>query len=231
MPTDTKDRILEAAARLFAERGYHATGVAGILRVAGVKSGSLYHFFSSKEDLLVAVMQHHLDMLRSQILDRAEAESVTEDPLEQVFSLLGIYRRSLLVSGCTQGSPVGSLALEVGNGIPRVRALIDRYFAVWVARVHDWLVAAGSRLPSGLDRGILAHHVLAVAQGGIVQARAAESLEPYDASVAQLRSTFELLVARSRYERDEPRDTLVGEPTHTEEAGGGVGDEFEWRAW
>jgi len=231
MPTDTKDRILEAAARLFAEQGYHATGVAGILRAAGVKSGSLYHFFSSKEDLLVAVMQRHLDMLRPQILERAAAESVTEDPLEHVFSLLGIYRRSLLVSGCKLGSPVGSLALEVGNGLPRVRVLIERYFAIWVAQVREWLEAAGPRLPAGLERGALAQHVLAVAQGGIIQARASELLDPYDACVAQLRSTFELLVARSRYERDEARDSLVGEPVRADESGGEAEDQFEWRAW
>ncbi len=232
MATDTKDRILEVAARLFAEQGYHATGVAGILRAGGVKSGSLYHFFSSKEDLLVAVMQRHLDLLRPRILERAEAESTSDDPLEHVFSLLGIYRRSLLISGITLGCPVGDLALGVGNSVPRVRTLIEEYFSAWIAQVQVWLDAAGSRLPAGLDRGALSHQVLAVAQGGIIQARAAESLDPYDACVAQLRSTFELLVARSRYEQKESRDSLVGEPVSNEESAvGEVGNQFQWRAW
>lgn len=219
------------AARLFAEQGYHATGVAGILAVAGVKSGSLYHFFSSKEDLLVAVMQRHLDQLRPQLLQRAEAESVSDNPLEHVFSLLGIYRRSLLVSGATLGCPVGSLTLEVGNSIPRVRTLIERYFVAWVGQVRTWLDAAGPRLPSALDREAVAHMVLAVAQGGIVQSRAAESVDPFDASVGQLRSMFELLVARSRYEHGDSPDVLVGEPALSDDAGGHVDDELEWRAW
>ena len=219
------------AARLFAEQGYHATGVAGILTVAGVKSGSLYHFFSSKEDLLVAVMQRHLDLLRPQLLQRAEAESVSDNPLEHIFSLLGIYRRTLLVSGATLGCPVGSLTLEVGNSIPRVRTLIERYFVAWVGQVRIWLDAAGTRLPSALDREAVAHMVLAATQGGIVQARAAESVDPYDASVGQLRSLFELLVARSRYEHEDGHDVLVGEPAHTDDGGGHVDEEFEWRAW
>lgn len=232
MPTDTRDRILEVAARLFAEQGYHATGVAGILRGVGVKSGSLYHFFTSKEDLLVAVMRRHLDSLRPRILERAEAESATDDPLEHVFSLLGIYRRSLLISGMTLGCPVGNLALEVSNEVPRVRALIEEYFSAWIAQVRAWLDAAGSRLPAGLDRGALSHQVLAVAQGGIIQARAARSIDPFDACVAQLRSTFELLVARSRYEQNESRDALIGEPASNEEIGGDeAGNQFEWRAW
>ena len=45
----TRDRILETARRLFHEQGYHATGIATILREAGVNSGSLYHFFESKD--------------------------------------------------------------------------------------------------------------------------------------------------------------------------------------
>jgi hypothetical protein len=121
--------------------------------------------------------------------------------------------------------------LEVGSSIPRVRALIERYFAAWVGQVRIWLDAAGTRLPSGLDREAVAHMVLAVAQGGIVQARAAESVDPYDASVGQLRSMFELLVARSRYEHDDGHDVLVGEPAHSDDVGGHVDEEVEWRAW
>lgn len=232
MPTDTKERILEVAARLFAEQGYHATGVSKILRAGGVKSGSLYHFFSSKEDLLVAVMQHHVDLLRPRILDRAVAESRTDDPLDHVFSLVGIYRRSLLVSGSALGCPVGRLALEVGSTLPRVRTLIEKYFAAWVAQVLTWLNEAGSRLPAALDRDALAHQVLAVVEGGIIQARAAESVDPYDTCVAQLRTTFELLVARSRYEQDESQGTLKGPPVPVEDAASSEGgDQFEWRAW
>ncbi|MEE8447296.1 MAG: helix-turn-helix domain-containing protein, partial [Gemmatimonadota bacterium] len=50
--SETRDRILEVAARLFHKRGFRATGVATILREAGVNSGSLYHFFPSKEAVL-----------------------------------------------------------------------------------------------------------------------------------------------------------------------------------
>lgn len=231
MAKHTKERILEVAAQLFEEQGYHATGVATILRTAGVKSGSLYHFFSSKEVLLAAVMQRHLDLLRPMILERAVQDSLTQDPLEHVFSLLGVYRRGLLISGSTRGCPVGNLALEVGGGMPRVRKLIEEYFSLWVAQVRDWLDAAGDRLPASLDRAALAHHVLAVAQGGLMQARVAKSIAPFDASVGHLRSSIELLAARSRYEAGESSDVLVGEPGTSEEHGADGEDQFEWRAW
>ena len=53
---DTRERILRTAFQLFHEQGFNATGVATIAREAGVNPGSLYHFFESKDDLLLAVL-------------------------------------------------------------------------------------------------------------------------------------------------------------------------------
>lgn len=196
---ETKARILEAAAELFHEGGFEATGVATILRHAGAHSGSLYHFFPSKEALLVGVMERHLEALRPTLLDPAERAS--DDPIERVFALLGLYRRDLRITGCTGGCPVGNLALEVGDRKPEVRGLIDEYFSRWVRRVRGWLDQAGHRLPSALDRGALARLALSVMEGGVMQARATREVGSYDASVAQLRAFLVLLMERADRER------------------------------
>jgi AcrR family transcriptional regulator len=193
---ETRERILEVAARLFHEQGFAATGVATILRGAGVHSGSLYHFFPGKDALLVGVMERHLDRLRPTILD--PAERATDHPLGRVFALLGVYRRDLLISRCTRGCPVGNLALEVGDRKPEVRALIEEYFSRWVRRVRRWLDAASSQLPPDLDRLALAGFVLTVMEGAVMQARATGSLAPFDASVGQLRAHFEDLTEQAR---------------------------------
>ena len=54
-PSDTRERLIEAARHLFWERGYAATGLAEILARAGANSGSFYHFFESKDALLRTV--------------------------------------------------------------------------------------------------------------------------------------------------------------------------------
>src|SRR5687767_3464737 len=56
VPPDTRDRILYAALKLFARKGYASTSVADILAEAGVNAGSLYHFFPGKQDVLLAVL-------------------------------------------------------------------------------------------------------------------------------------------------------------------------------
>src|SRR5215470_16101029 len=101
----TRARILETARRLFYEQGYHATGIATILREADVNSGSLYHFFSSKEALLKGVLEHYVDLLRPAVMEPAEA--ATRDPVERIFTLLANYRAGLELARCKMGCPIG----------------------------------------------------------------------------------------------------------------------------
>lgn len=189
----TKERILDVAMRLFHEQGYNATGVSTILREAKVNAGSLYHFFPSKEALLVGVLRRYVDMLEPVVLSPQEESA--NDPIERVFALLTWYRMGLEVSGCTMGCPIGNLALEVGDSHPEMRELIDLNFRNWASGVRRWLDDAGERLPPApeLDRAALAHFILTVMEGAVMQARAAGDLAPYDASVAQLRTYFDLL--------------------------------------
>lgn len=190
---DTQTRIIDAAARLFHEQGYNATGISTILREAGVNSGSLYHFFPSKEALLVAVLDRYTHLLRPVVMDPVEAS--TTKPIERIFALLAQYRGWLAPRGFAQGCPIGNLALEVGDSSPEARDLIRRNFEGWHSVVRSWLDAVADRLPAMTDRAQLAMFVLTVLEGGIMQARAAQSPEPYDASVAQLRHHFDLLLA------------------------------------
>lgn len=58
--TETVDRILDAAARIFDERGYHATTTNHVAAEAGVSIGSLYQYFPNKDALLVALAERHI---------------------------------------------------------------------------------------------------------------------------------------------------------------------------
>lgn len=187
----TRQRILEAARRLFHEQGFHATGISTILREADVNSGSLYHYFPSKDALLVGVLDYYIHLLRPMVMDPAE-QSAT-DPIERVFTLLANYRRGLELLDFKLGCPIGNLALEVGDDNPPARELIDLNFRNWAGVVRGWLDAAGDRLPASTDRAQLAGFVLTVMEGGMMRARAARSLAPYDESVSQLRAYIDQL--------------------------------------
>jgi TetR/AcrR family transcriptional repressor of nem operon len=185
---DTRQRILRTAFQLFHEQGYHATGVATIAREAGVNPGSLYHFFESKDALLLAVLDFALGYLGPAVMD--PVERATSDPVERVFVLLQQYRRSMEQQGCRLGCPIGNLALEVSDGDPAARELVHRNFENWADRVERWLIAAGDRIPDSVNRRELARFVLTVMEGGLMQSRAAGHLGPFDEATAVLRDYF-----------------------------------------
>ena len=193
MTAATREKIVETAAQLFHEQGFASTGVATILREADVNSGSLYHFFSSKDELLKAVLHWYLENLYPLIMAPLVGQEV--NPIERVFCLLGWYRQFLLDNECTMGCPVGNLALEVCDTHPEIRELVNANFDNWASILQNWLEEGSAHLPADVDKEALARFVLTVMEGGVLQARAAGSVQPYDQSVAHLRHYFESLQA------------------------------------
>jgi TetR/AcrR family transcriptional repressor of nem operon len=204
--SDTRQRLLETAFQLFHEQGYHATGVATILREAGVNPGSMYHFFSSKDDLLLKVLEFALGYLEPMVMEPVEAEAA--DPIERVFALLDQYRARIGANECRMGCPIGNLALEVSDGNPQARELIHRNFENWAGRVEGWLNEAGAALPGDLDRTRLARFVLTVMEGGLMQARAAGHMGPFDDSVSVLRDHFTRLKRQALTESKKGKQRL-----------------------
>ena len=189
----TRDRLVFTALTLFSEKGYQSTSVADILKAAGANSGSLYHAFPTKQDLLLAVLELYRDGIEPMLL--APAWTGIEDPIEKVFALLAAYRNSLAVTDCLYGCPIGSLALELHEPDPSVRELLAINFDGWRAHVKACLDAAGDRLPAEIDTAQLAAFVLTVMEGGVMQSRTYRTLEAYDAGVAMLRDYFTRLEA------------------------------------
>lgn len=64
-----REGVVEAAAALFAERGYHATTMQDLTEATGLTAGGLYHYIGSKEQLLIAIC----DALMEPLLEKADA--------------------------------------------------------------------------------------------------------------------------------------------------------------
>ena len=189
---DTRTRIINAARSLFLEKGYEATGVKQILAAADANSGSLYHFFPTKEDVLIAVLEQYRELL-CPIVIQPVFDRVT-DPIERVFGILDGYRRMLLETNCSVGCPIGNLALEVSESHPNARTLIAANFQGWMDIIRQCFDDASDRLPDDIDHAQLATFVLTTMEGGIMQARAFQSIEPFEHSVACVRDYIERLL-------------------------------------
>jgi AcrR family transcriptional regulator len=155
---DTRERLLRAAADVFAAHGYDGTRVADIAAAAGVSKGAMYAHYPSKADLLVDAIRTHGPRLL--------ATAFAADP----------------------GQSIPDLLLTIGRWLPRrrdaegyliVEALVAarrdtevaRPMRAYIGERADWLVdlmraaQAGSEIDEALSPDALAHFCLLLAMG------------------------------------------------------------------
>ena len=194
MVKDTRQRIVDAAMELFWLKGFGSTSIADILSRSQVNSGSLYHFFPGKQDLLIAVLEAYRDGIGPMLLQ--PAWNGVEDPVERVFALLGSYRRALIETECAYGCPIGSLALELHDADPIVRKYLADNFTGWIDAVEGCFAAASARFAPDTDSRGLAEMALHVMEGGVMQARTYRDITFFDRAVAQFRLHVDALTQK-----------------------------------
>jgi TetR/AcrR family fatty acid metabolism transcriptional regulator len=85
---DKRERILDAAEQVFAERGFYNARVAEIARAAGVADGTIYLYFKSKDDLLISVFESRMERVLGD-LSAAIAEAQT--PVDKLYAFIKAY--------------------------------------------------------------------------------------------------------------------------------------------
>jgi AcrR family transcriptional regulator len=85
---DKKTAIIEAALKLFTERGFHGTSTAQISKEAGVATGTLFNYFPTKEDLINSLYFKVKGQLSQSMGKEIEAQSPFQDKLRKIWSNL-----------------------------------------------------------------------------------------------------------------------------------------------
>ena len=189
----TRARIIQAAVELFYAHGFAGTGMAEILKKANANSGSFYFFFTGKEDLLLAVLDWYQQNLEPVLL--APVFKQSKDPVRRIFLLLEKYRQNVLATEFAFGCPLGRLALEIEPDRRAVHDKIAANFTGWSRAVEHLLAEAkaAGQLPGHCDLRQLSRFVLTVMEGGVMQARSYQCIEPFDDCIDQLRAYFKAL--------------------------------------
>jgi len=192
MVSDTKQRIVSSAMRLFAEKGYQATTIGEIARTAEANAGSIYFFFPTKQEILLAVLDMYCEGIEQMLL-QPTWENVS-DPIDRIFALLERYRSFLVETECRYGCPIGILALELHEPDPQVQQKLAANFAKWTAAIESCLRDAAGRLPPEIRLRDLATFILTTMEGGVMQARTYRHPETFDASIRVLKHYFSHLL-------------------------------------
>ncbi|MCM8854682.1 MAG: TetR/AcrR family transcriptional regulator [Candidatus Thiodiazotropha sp.] len=172
--TDTKDRILATARELFHGRSYADVGIKEICTLAKVQKGSFYHFFPSKQELAMAVIDDMSDDWAHGFV--AEAFDEALPPIERLdYMVDAVYywqKAAKNAEGRMPGCLFGNLALEVSTRDEVLRARLNAVFEKASARFHEALeqaVELGEMPP--LDTAATATAMLAYLEGVILLAK------------------------------------------------------------
>src|SRR5580698_3616964 len=154
--------------------------MAEILERGQANSGSFYHFFASKEALLLAVLDGYVEALEPMVLRPAFARH--RDPIVRIFAILQGYRERILGTGCRYGCPLGRLALEIEAENLPAHQRIAANFSAWTGAIRRFLGEAADRFPAACDLDGLAVFVLTTMEGGVMQSRSSRRIDPFDQS-------------------------------------------------
>jgi AcrR family transcriptional regulator len=132
LTTDKRRLLLEAAVRVFARRGFHAARVGDIAEEAGVAHGLLYHYFSSKEEVLETIFRETWADLLAAVRDVEESGEPAPEQLRQVAAiLLRSWRRDpdlvrVLVRGVARSSELDRHVGNVGDAFAAIERIVRR---------------------------------------------------------------------------------------------------------
>lgn len=87
MSTEKRDKIIQAAMHLFVKKGIQSTSTASIAKEAGVATGTLFHHFKTKEDLVHALYNHIFDSLLAYQEKEFNPNASAYERLQQIWRL------------------------------------------------------------------------------------------------------------------------------------------------
>lgn len=84
---DKRERILDAAVRVLAKRGFHSTRISEVAKAAGVADGTIYLYFKSKDELLVSLFEDRVERLLAFLQAELPRSGSASDKLKRIIEL------------------------------------------------------------------------------------------------------------------------------------------------
>jgi TetR/AcrR family transcriptional repressor of nem operon len=176
----TRDKILESGAQAISGKSFNSCGLTEILQLAGVPKGSFYHYFDSKEDFGVALIERaseeFIEILRPIVGDRRRS------PLKRLRAIFEHGRDECLANGAGRQCLIPKLALETSQLSEPVHAAVKCAYDQWsamLARVIRESQAAGE-IAKSHDPDRLANVLVMLWEGATIRMQIDRSLQPVE---------------------------------------------------
>ncbi|GIX49487.1 MAG: TetR family transcriptional regulator [Candidatus Tectimicrobiota bacterium] len=171
--SDARSRLVQTATELFSVRGATAVSVQDICARAGVKKGSFYHFFPSKRDLVLAVIEAYAARVQAMWEAALAGGGSVGERLARAFELAAdALQAARETYGHLHGCPLGNLALELSPQDDVIRQKLQETFDGWTRVVERMLrEAAGEGPLAAADVSMTARTIVAYFEGVMLLAK------------------------------------------------------------
>jgi AcrR family transcriptional regulator len=146
-----RTRIMDEAATLFLQRGYEGTSLRQLADVVGMKAGSLYYHFASKDELLTEILRRGIDVMES-AFDDAERVTADDAPPRRVEAHVRAHLAALFENGPYTAAHVMTFRTSPETVRDAVVPLRDAYEARWTELLRA--LQAGGHLAADVDVNI-----------------------------------------------------------------------------
>ncbi|WP_285704580.1 helix-turn-helix domain-containing protein [Microtetraspora sp. NBRC 16547] len=173
--SDSRVKIVESARALLCRQGYHGTGLAQILEKSGAPRGSTYFLFPGGKEEIAVEAVHAATRDAIELIRQTRRDSRTA--AEWISRMSEHFAAHLERSGFSEGLPVTTVTLD---SVPASHALSKacrEAYESWVDELEQGLVSYGVEPANAKGLATLA---LATLEGGMVLARACQSVEPLE---------------------------------------------------
>ena len=169
--SDAKQKLIHSAIELIHSRSYADVGVNELCQHSGVKKGSFYHFFPSKQDLTLSA----LDVIAEDFERRLSGPSLSQDlpfaeKIQHLMELSCRHHQAITdATGHMPGCPVGNLAVELSTQDEAIRLKVQHIFGFFIENFERSLVkaVASGELPE-MDVHLTAQSILAYMEGSLL---------------------------------------------------------------
>ena len=154
----TRQRIIQAANRLFYRRGYNRTSFTDIVEAAGVPRGNIYYYFRTKDDILRAALDYRIEIIDTMMEEWNRNFPEPGGRLKRFVQVMANSREATAQFGC----PMGTLNAELAKD----QRAIQKQARLMFQRFLDYLTEQFARCGHDAEKSrALAWELLGRAQG------------------------------------------------------------------
>lgn len=193
----TKELLIDITFDLLYKKGFCATAIMDVLKVANVTKGAMYYHFESKNSLVFETMKHYLEPTLDAhwITPLSESENPIDDIVKQVDALYVHYENKEMFLSVKHGSPLNNFINDMSDKEDEFFNYLQSIYVKWQECLEKALIKAQilKQTNTDFDAKVQAVFIISAIEGSITSAKAYNDLAVLESAFRALNNYIKSL--------------------------------------